>query len=254
MNEHEQTSNDSASASAVTTVRRPNDPPVIAVDMPVMYEDEGQEEMGESSPHVDADEILHTGLKAHLANRPDYRVFSNLNLYYHPVDRGAYVSPDSMVVIPSRTLDPEVSSYRISEDGPAPVLTAEVLSRRSAQQQDLTNKIEIYSDLGVAEYLLVDPTGKFLAEKLLLKRRQADGTWKDERDPDGGVTSRLGFRLIIDADNRLRIVDSATGKRYLRPDEAEEEAEARRHAEERIQELEREITQLRSLLKKADNK
>ena len=43
--------------------------PIIAVDMPVMYEDEGQEEMGESEYHFDSDHIIHTGIKAHLAGQ-----------------------------------------------------------------------------------------------------------------------------------------------------------------------------------------
>ena len=76
---------------------------------------------------------------------------------------------------------------------------------------------------------------KVRAQSLLLKRLQPDGTWKDEQDPDGGVTSQLGFRLIIDTDGRLRMLDATTGKRYARPDEAEVEASARRQMEERMQ-------------------
>ncbi len=210
------------------------DIPIIAVDIPVMYEDEGQDEMGESLPHVLTDEILHNGLQAHLADRPEFRVFSNLNLYYHPIDRNAYVSPDGMVVTPSRQLKEDLGSYRIGEDGPAPLLTAEILSKRSAQQQDLSNKVKIYADLRVAEYILVDITGRFLPQKLLLKRLQPDKTWRDEQDPDGGVTSSLGFRLVIESDGQLRVIDAATGRRYVRPLEAEAESAARQKAEQKV--------------------
>src|SRR5207302_8716731 len=103
------------------------------------------------------------------------------------------------------------------------------------EQRDLNEKVTLYAKLGVAEYVLVDVTGQFLPQRLLLKRLQADGTWRDEQDADGGITSQLGFRLVIDNDGELRVLDAVTGRRYARPDEAEEEAEARRQAEEQRQ-------------------
>src|SRR5919199_2083126 len=84
--------------------------PIIADDMPVMYEDEGQDEMGESKPHTRSDHILSTGLAAHLRPEPRYEVLSNLNLYYHPRDRRAYVSPDVTVVEPTQRLPENLSS------------------------------------------------------------------------------------------------------------------------------------------------
>jgi Uma2 family endonuclease len=209
--------------------------PVIAVDMPVMYEDEGQEEMGEAEIHVLTEEIVRNGIKDHLAGQAQYRVFSDLNVYYHPVDRWAYVSPDVMAVIPGQDLGGDVTSYRIGVDGPAPVLTVEVLSRRSFQQQDLTNKPDIYSRLRVSEYILVDVTGRMMPQRLLLKKLQSDATWLDVQDADGGVTSRLGFRLVIEPDGHVRVIDAGTGKRYPRPREAQAEARARQMAEETAQ-------------------
>src|SRR5438270_421721 len=116
--------------------------PPMMNGLPILYEDEEEGDLGESNPHVVTDEILHVCLKAHFVPRPEYRVFSNMNLYYIDVEiergRGLpYVSPDDMVVIPSRPLPEDVASYQIGRDGPAPVLTAEVLSERSAQQRDL---------------------------------------------------------------------------------------------------------------------
>src|SRR5579883_2102642 len=143
--------------------------PIIAVDVPVMYEDEGQDETGDSEPHTIANYILYSGVASHLESRPEFRIFTNLNMLYHPVDRAAYVSPDLMVVRPLRALTGRVSSYRVSALRPAPVLTIEILSPRSAQQQDLTNKPDIYSFLGIPEYILVDVTGEFLPERLLLR-------------------------------------------------------------------------------------
>lgn len=226
--------------------------PVFAADMPVMYEDEGQEEMGDAQIHTTSNDILFYGVTAHLSVQPLYRVFSNLNCYYHPTKRKAYFSSDVMVVAASRGLPTNLRSYRISEHRPPPVLTVEVLSRRSFQQEDLTKKPIIHASLGIAEYILVDVSGEFLSQRLLVKRLRSDRTWSDEQDSDGGVTSRLGFRVIIDSDGGARIVDAATGKPYVRPDEAQRTAdachqaeEAHRHAEQRIRELEAELERLR---------
>jgi hypothetical protein len=244
--------------------QKPGDPgwlPIIAVDIPVMYEDEGQDEVGETDLHWRCCEILRNGLAAHLADRAEpFRVFSDLNLYYHPVDHWAYVTPDTFAVVPYQPLPEQVTSYRIGVDGPPPEITMEVLSRRSAQQQDQTNKHEIYAKMGVPEYILVDVTGMYMPQLLLLKELQPeDGTWIDRQDADGGVTSRMGFRIIIDDDGMIRVVNAQTGQGYARPEEAEQEAEARRQAElaklheaearrqaeERIRQLEEEIARLR---------
>ena len=201
--------------------------------------------MGEANLHSLAEDILRYGIEANLADRPQFKVFANLNLYYQPRFPSVYISPDVMVVTPSDPTIEDVSGYYIGKDGPAPVQVTEVLSAKTAQERDLGEKLWIYAMIGVAEYLLVDNTGEFLPQRLLLKRLQPDRTWKDEPDPDGGVTSRLGFRVIWDTDGRLRIVDAKTGKRYARPDEAQVEAEARQRAEARVKKLEAELKRLR---------
>jgi Uma2 family endonuclease len=226
-------------------------------DIPILYEDEDEGDMGESNPHVVTDGILHICIQAHLAGRPKYRVFSNMNLYYrdgprHPRTGSLpYVSPDIMVVVPYRPLGERITSYTIGTDGPAPRSVTETLSERSAQQRDLKEKTVAYSKLGVGEYILVDPTGAFLPERLLLKRLQRNGEYKDEQDADGGVTSDLGFRLIFDEDGLIRVLDAATGKPYIRPAEAEkkiQDLEAR--SAQKIGQLENELQRLRRLLDK----
>lgn len=259
------------------TIKEPIDVtqlPVVADDLPIMYEDEGQEEMGESTPHTGADHILSAALEEHFRGQGHTRVFSNLNLYYHPIDKRAYVSPDLMIIQPPQPLPERLGSYRIGPDRPGPVLVIEILSRRSFQQQDLTNKPILYAALGVAEYILVDGTGEFLPDRLLL-RRLAEGEWHDEQDRDGGVTSCLGFRILIEDDELPRVVHTATQMRYLRPDEAalqakerqriqtaleqeqdahgrtiqalRDQEEARGLAEQRIKDLEAELIRLRGL-------
>lgn len=224
--------------------------PVIACDWPVVFEDEGQEDMGDSWPHTTALHTLFFSLSAHLAGRPGHEVLANMNLYYHPTRRWSYVSPDVMVVTPPTPLPADLRSYRVGATGPAPVLVAEVLSQRTFQQGDLTLKPVIYANLGVAEYLLVDTTGEYLPERLQLRTLDGDA-WISHSDEGEGVASRLGFRVVIE-EGQVRLIDTATGERYARPTEAQwlardrhAEQQARQAAEARVRELEAELARLR---------
>jgi Uma2 family endonuclease len=215
---------------------RPEDWPVAPDGLPTLFEDEGQDEMGETSRHRAANDIFFYGVRAHLAGRPEFAVLSNMNLYYRPRPNKSHVSPDVMVVRPPERLPRNLKSYRLGPKRPAPVLTMEVLSLRSYQQQDLSNKPVLYRRLGVAEYLLIDTTGELLAERLLIRRATGHDDWVECRDPDGGISSDLGFRVVIEPDGELRVLDAATGHRYPRPDEADH----------RIRELEAELARLKS--------
>ena len=199
-------------------------------DLPELYEDEGQGEMGDSAPHTDTNDILLCSLRAHLADRPSYHVFSDLNLHYHPTKPQPYVSPDIMIVEPHTHLE-AATSYRMGRDGPAPVLAVEVLSPRTAQQGDLEVKPRIYSRIGVLEYILVDTSGRFMEQRLLIRKRQPNGEWVDSQDEDGGVTSVLGFRIILEDDGSVRLLNATTGEAYTKPEEAQAETQARRAAE-----------------------
>ena len=59
-------------------------------------------------------------LVGHLASRPQYRVFGDMNFYCFPNDPNRGLSPDVMVVTPSRDLGVNVTSYRLPGDGPPP--------------------------------------------------------------------------------------------------------------------------------------
>lgn len=227
--------------------------PALAVDLPVLFEDEGQEHMGETAAHTHAAHTAYAGLAAHFADKPEYRVFANLCLYYHPINRAAYVSPDVMVVCPSRPLGDDVASYRIGHDGLAPLLVVEVLGRRSLQQQDLTVKPLIYAQIGVKELLSIDTTGDMLPERLQLRRLQLrDETWVTvPPGENGSVASAFGFTVTIEADNKVRFANPAIKQPYPRLEETHNvitawsiameslahAKQARRQAEEQLRQL-----------------
>ena len=195
--------------------------PALAVDLPILFEDEGQEHMGETVPHTHAAHTAFAGLSAHFADKAEYRVFANLSLYYHPINRSAYLSPDVMVVCPSRPLDFDIASYRIGHDGPAPMLVVEVLGRRSLQQQDLTIKPLIYAHLGVKELLFIDTTGQILPERLQLRRLQLrDETWMEiPHGENGQITSAFGFSVMVEPDKKVRFSNPSQKQPYPRLEE-----------------------------------
>jgi len=230
--------------------------PLPADELPILYQEEEDDGMGEANLHVLWTYTLFHGLQLHLADRPELRVYSNLNVYYrkeplHPETRKRpNVAADTMVVQPFAALPENIDSYTIDKDGPAPLLAAEILSKRTARKRDLKQKLDIYGGLAVAEYLIADPTRRFVPDGLLLKRLQPDRTWSDFRDADGGVTSQLGFRVIMDSDEHLRVIDTTTGWPYPRPHEAglqlrqaemayQQEVELRKRAEAELAELRR---------------
>jgi Uma2 family endonuclease len=209
-------------------------------------------EIGESTLHTRTCEILAYGLEFHFVDQGTFRVFRNLNLYYSDEKPSLFVASDSMVVETSEPLPAELTSYGIGQDGPVPLLMAEVLSPRTCQKGDLEAKPVLFKALGIREYIVIDVSGDLLAKRLVLMRRQKDGSWTEAQDADGGVTSDLGFRLIVDADGQLRVIDAKTGHPYPRPSEAlaaearwTAEAEARRLAEDRNRALEEELARLR---------
>ncbi len=260
----------------------------VADDIPIVFEDEDREGMGETNIHTRIEDILLMGMDIHLAERhPQLRAFKNMNLYYRerPLHEKSqsrpYVSPDVMVVEPYQPLPENVTSYTIGKEGPEPRVTFEVLSQGTAEEVDLGDKLIIYAKLRIPEYILVDPSAEFVPQRLLLKRLRVDATWADECDADGGVTSQLGFRVVLEADGKVRLLDARTGRKYPRPDEtwalakaqhqaeqtrqaaeqarqaaeqrqqdaeanARREAEARQKAEQRVRELEAELERRRS--------
>jgi Uma2 family endonuclease len=211
-------------------------PAQLPATWPILYEDE-EEVVGEASPHMKAVLTLLGCLENHFAGRSPLQVFGNLNLYYRPPDfeEGTplpNVAPDTMVVHPLEPLNEDtLASYQIGREGPAPLLVVEVLSESSAGQRDQVDKPLLYALLGIPEYILIDVSGTYLPERLVLNRLQPDGTWQQMQDDDGGITSELGFRLIIDRNGRLGVVDAATGEQYVRHNEGQAERQARRRAE-----------------------
>jgi len=172
----------------------------------------------------------------------DVYVAANLLLYYEEGNPGASVAPDVFVVkgIPKG----QRRTYKLWVEGQPPTVVLEITSR-STRLEDLGNKRALYALLGVREYFLYDPLAEYLEPPLqgfLLVKGEYE---RIDPDADGALFSRaLGLKLRIE-DNRLRLMNAATGERLLRPAEVREQARA---AEQRLADVETELARVRAEL------
>ncbi|HVR95037.1 MAG TPA: Uma2 family endonuclease [Thermoanaerobaculia bacterium] len=217
----------------------------IPLEKGIEYPISDGQPMAESSHHQTVMFDMIYGLKSRYAKVPDVWVGGNLFLCYEEGNPAAVVAPD--VLVARGVTKWERPNYLLWEEVP-PSLIIEVTSR-TTRREDLGKKKSIYERIEAEEYILFDPYGEYLKPRLqgdLL----TDGRYQPiPRGPDGSLESRtLGVKLLLEGD-RLRIIDTATGKRLLWPDEVAEvyaEAEARAaRAEERVRALEEELRRLR---------
>ncbi len=193
-------------------------------------------------------------------------VASDLLVYYHEGFPHEFVVPDVFVVKDS---DPgERRTYKTWEEGKPPDVVIEVTSL-ATQPKDSLRKPQIYSDIGVKEYFLYDPTSDYLQPPLQGFKPAAGKHQRIEADASGALVSEeLGVTLRLDGDD-LVMHDLATGELVLTEAEAAfAEAEAARadaeaaqarvealraqveQAEKRANEAEQEAQRLREQLKR----
>lgn len=175
--------------------------------------------------------------------------------------RSLILSPD-ILIHPTLTAMSR-DSILVAHDGP-PALVIEVASPTTAVQRDLSDdgKPAAYAALGVAEYLVFDPTGEFISDNLWARRLGPQGYIPWEPDPtDGRWHSELGIAFqpqsmllrVYDQDGQLVPTDPEV-REQLQQSTAELRAQAaQRRAQaaelqaqaERIAALEAELRRLR---------
>jgi Uma2 family endonuclease len=205
----------------------------------IHYPESDGKPMGETDVHIDALIYLREALRDHFRDDPQMYVAGNMLLYYEEGNPAACVAPDVFVV--HGVAKGERRTYRLWEEGQAPVVVFEITSRRS-RLEDLGTKRAIYAMLGVREYFLYDPLGEYLRPPLHGYRLQEGEYQRISPGGEGGFTSQtLGLELQL-VDGRLRLVNPATDERLLTPAEA---LVARRVAETELERLRAELARLR---------
>src|SRR5947209_5888426 len=116
--------------------------------------------LGESNPHLDLITYLVTLLRYLFRDQP-YAVYGNLNFYQTRNPHELPLVPD-VAVIKGGAYDPFATSWKVGQDGPAPQVVFELLSK-GTWERDLTEKPLAYAHMGVQEYFAYDPHKRPLA-------------------------------------------------------------------------------------------
>ena len=208
----------------------------------IEYPESDGKPMAETDVHIQAMIDTRETLADFFRADADIYVGANMLLYYEEGDPGASVALDVFVVkgIPKG----QRRTYKLWVEGRPPTVVLEI-SSRSTRLEDMGNKRALYALLGVREYYLYDPLAEYLDPPLqgfVLGRREYEPM---EPEGDGSLVSQaLGLRLQVE-EERLRLMDAATGERLLRPAEVFEQA---RTVEQRLAERDAEVAQLRAEL------
>jgi Uma2 family endonuclease len=214
----------------------------IPLQNEIHYPESDGRPMGETESHAQVLEDLRFALVRRYADVPDVYVWGNLFLYYREGDPKACVCPDVFLIrgVGKRT-DNRRRTYKVWEEGGrVPSLVIELTSD-STRDEDVEKK-KRYAQLGVEEYFLFDPLGEYLRPRLQGFRLEGGRYHQLPQRTDGALESRTTGLILKPEGSRLRLQDKETGE-VLRS--SQEEAEARRAAEERVRLLEEELKRLR---------
>jgi Uma2 family endonuclease len=232
----------------------PAKPPKRQLPMPAEYPESDGKPMSETPIHWHATVDFAHPLMDRYAARPDAYVGSDLLMYYEEGNTTKRVSPDVFVAFgPSR--EPQRRTWLVWEEGKAADFVLEVTSN-STRHKDEGFKADLYERLGVTEYWQFDPTGDYLFPTLKGRRLGPEGVYEaiDLEPGNGGLA---GFSAVLGLELRpegetLRLFDPELGdflptskekSRIIEAVMAERklQAEARRAAEARVAELERQL-------------
>jgi Uma2 family endonuclease len=218
---------------------------VTEQEIPLTAEDLLNPELGDevtqSDPHFEFLLLLARLLRGHYRSRNDVLVAGDMKMFW-----GApgvkEPAPDIAVILGvRRKYDPERGSFDAAREGVLPCLIIEIVSATDSEvrRNDYVKKVKIYQQVGIPEYLILDPPTSATQGRLLWTGYRLDSDRQYRRiapDRDGLLLSETtGLLLGTEKDGEtLRIVDAKTGERLLDPDDqAFREAEARKSAEER---------------------
>lgn len=188
----------------------------------IIYPESDGQPMAEADRHRKDMTYLVDALCYHFRDRPDIYVSGDLFIYYEEGNPAACVAPDLFVVHGVANADRK--TYRLWEEGRVPSMVVEVTSK-STRERDREKKA-LYARLGVREYFMFDPEGDYLDPPLQGFRLRGDKYRPLRPAADGSLESRaLGLTLVVEA-NRLRLIETATGVRLLRFEEAHNQVQA----------------------------
>jgi len=202
----------------------------LPTERAVIYPESDGKPMAETDIHRNLMIDTIRRLENHFKERDDVYVSGNLLLYYEKGNQYKSVAPDVFVVCGVEKK--RRRTYFLWEEGKGPDFVLELASENT-YRRDLGDKKDLYASvIKVKEYFLFDPDGRYL-QPSLMGYRLTDGVYLPIQPVDWRLPSDvLGLELVEEA-GELRLFDRLTNDWVLKPEE--EEAEARRQAEEEAQ-------------------
>jgi Uma2 family endonuclease len=200
-------------------------------------------------------------LGAHFKPQRDIKVLMDM---MHTFGRGLYApSPDVSIVRGVRDPDRKRDSFNVVKEGVTPSLVIEVVSPLDprVREMDEVDKYQFYQQVGIPEYLMVDPPRKSNEHRFQLRgHRLVQGRYQAiAPDAQGRILSETtGLSFGVSADGqRIDVFDARTGERLLPLAEEREgrqkaekkaarETAARKLAEAELKRLRAEIERLKS--------
>lgn len=188
-------------------------------------------------PHSRFRRYLAEMLDRHFRTDEDVLVLEDMKHLLGPGLPGP--APDVSVVRGARDPDPLLESFDLVAQGVAPCLVIEIVSPSDyrIRRTDEKDKVLLYAQVGIPEYLLVDLPRKRTGYRAQVRglRLGADGRYHPIQ-PDGegrllSETTGLLFGVSPQGD-RIDLFDARTGERLLNPVEEEEGHKAERAARE----------------------
>jgi Uma2 family endonuclease len=187
------------------------------------------DQMVQGSFHGEALRMLCDLIERSLASEPDVFIASDLKILWgHREYRRP--APDVMVVRGLSDPNRNRQSFDVDVEGVRPCLIIEVVSPNNAELRhtDLVDKVEVYAQERIPEYLILDPARSDRGQQLYWfgYRLGADGRYHwIEPDAEGRVLSETtGLRFGTSPDRQeIQVFDAATGKRLLTAAEIEKE-------------------------------
>lgn len=204
----------------------------------------------QNSLHLD-DPAHQAALKRHFGNNDTTIVLSEIPVRQIPSQQEGHRVPDLLIAFGvNRTLAVEQKGYSIRDQGKPPDFVLEIASE-STGEEDYTVKRRDYAAFGIPEYWRFDPSGGRHHTSPLAGDRLVEQTYQPVDTLILGQSHLHGHSTVLNLDlcwqnGQLRWFDPAANQYLLTHDQAvetlETERQARIAAEERVRQLESELT------------
>ena len=185
----------------------------------IIYPEQREDDVGETSVHITLVANFLNVLKLFLKEREDVFLSANINLCYEENNPNKWYAPDILIAfgVPNH----DRPSYQIWKEPVPPQVIFEVSSQRT-WKTDISEKLEIYAQLGVEEYYILDPGFEFLPAPLMAFHRSSDRLLTASVNDDRIFSSRLGLE-IVRTENDFRLFDPKKNEFLRTLDESESE-------------------------------